>query len=113
MWDAREYKTLPILIHKHELARRHEAPMVHSVRTIFPDFRSLREVFVPGTRLKVTQVFVEHHIQLGEQFDDLLVGIVVIGKDVVASSMATWSPEQRDTLPGKVVARLLYMRPVF
>ena len=87
--------------------------MIHSLRTVFPYLRSLWEVFMPGTRFKVAQVFVEHDIQLGEQFDDLLVGIVVIGKDVVASSMATWSPEQRDTLPGKVVARLLYMRPVF
>ena len=67
--------------------------MVHSVRTVFPDFRSLWEVFVPGTRFKVAQVFVEHDIQLGEQFDDLPVGIVVIGKDVVTSSVATWSPE--------------------
>ena len=87
--------------------------MVHSVRTIFPYFRSLREVFVPGTRLKVTQIFVEHHIQLGEQFDDLLVGVMVIGKDVVASSVAAWPPEQRDALPGKMITRLLYMRPVF
>ena len=66
--------------------------MVHSVRTICPYFRSLWEVFVPGTRFKVAQVFVEHDIQLGEQFDDLLVRVVVIGKDVVTGSVAPWSP---------------------
>ena len=87
--------------------------MVHSVRTVFPDFRSLWNVFVPGTRFKVGQVFVEHDIQLGEQFDDLLVGIVVIGKDVVTGSVTAWSPEQRNVMPGKVIARLLHMCPIF
>ena len=87
--------------------------MVHSLRTVFPYFRVLWEVFMPGTRFKVAQVFVEHDIQLGEQFDDLLVGVVVIGKDVVTSSVATWSPEERDAMPGKVIARLLHMRPIF
>ena len=87
--------------------------MVHSLRTVFPYLRPLWEVFMPGTRFKVAQVFVEHDIQLGEQFDNLLVGIVVIGKDVVTSSVATWSPEQRDAMPGKVIARLLHMRPIF
>ena len=87
--------------------------MVHSVRTVFPYLRPLWEVFVPGTRFKVAQVFIEHDIQLGEQFDDLLVGIVVIGKDVVTGSVATWSPEQRDVMPGKVIARLLHLRPIF
>ena len=87
--------------------------MVHSLRTVFPYFRSLGEVFVPGTRFKVAQVFVKQDIQLGEQFDDLLVGIVVIGKDVVTSTVATWSPEQRDAMPGKVIARLLHMHPIF
>ena len=87
--------------------------MVHSVRTVFPYLRPLWEVFVPGTRFKVAQVFVEHDIQLGEQFDDLLVGIVVIGKDVVTSPVATWPPEQRDAMPGKVIARLLHLRPIF
>lgn len=87
--------------------------MVHSVRTVFPYLRSLWEVFVPGTRFKVAQVFVEHDIQLGEQFDNLLVGVVVIGKDVVTSSVAAWPPEQRDVMPGKVIARLLHLRPIF
>ena len=87
--------------------------MVHSLRTVFPYLRSLWEVFVPGTRFKVAQVFVEHDIQLGEQFDNLLVGVVVIGKDVVTSSVAAWSPEQRDVMPGKVIARLLHLRPIF
>ena len=87
--------------------------MVHSLRTVFPYFRSLWEVFVPGTRFKVAQVFVEHDIQLGEQFDDLLVGVVVIGKDVVTSSVATRTPEQRNAMPGKVIAGLLHLRPIF
>ena len=87
--------------------------MVHRVRTVFPYFWSLWEVFVPGTRFEVAQVFIEHQIQLGKQLDDLLVGIVVVGKDVVASSVAPWSPEQRDVMPGKMVARLLHMRPIF
>ena len=87
--------------------------MVHSMRAVLPDLRSLWEVFVPGTRFKVAQVFVEHDIQLGEQFDDLLVGVVVIGKDVVTGSVAAWPPEQRDAMPGKVIARLLHMRPIF
>src|SRR5438105_423025 len=101
------------LIHKHKFVRWHESPVVHSVWTILPYLRSLWEVFVPWTRFKVAQVFVEHDIQLGEQFDDLLVGIVVIGKDVVTGSVATWSPEQRDAMPGKVIACLLHIRPIF
>src|SRR5437764_13582837 len=100
------------LIHKHEFMRWHESPVVHSVRTIFSYLRSLWEVFVPGTRFKVAQVFIEHDIQLGEQFNDLLVRVVVIGKDVVTGSVATWSPEQRDAMPGKVIARLLYLHAI-
>ena len=87
--------------------------MVHSPRTVFPYLRSLWEVFVPGTRFKVAQVLVEHDIQLGEQFDDLLVGVVVIGKDVVTGSVAAWPPQQGDAMPGKVIARLLHLRPIF
>ena len=87
--------------------------MVHSVRIVFPYLRSLWEVFVPGTRFKVAQVFVKHDIQLGEQFDNLLVGVIVIGKDVVTGSVAAWPPEQRDVMPGKVIARLLYLPPIF
>ena len=86
--------------------------MVHSVRTVFPYLRPLWEVFVPGTRFKVAQVFVEHDIQLGEQFDDLLVGVVMIGKDVVTRSVATRPPEQWDAMPRKVIARMLHMRPI-
>src|SRR5437763_7466982 len=95
------------LIHKQEFMRWHESPVVHSVRTVFPYLRSLWEVFVPGTRFKVAQVFVEHDIQFSQQFDDLLVRVVVIGKDVVTSSVATWPPVQRDSIPGMVIARLL------
>ncbi len=87
--------------------------MIYSLRTILPYFRSLWEVFVPGTWFKVAQVFVEHDIQLSEQFDNLLVWVVVIGKDVVTSSMAAWPPEQRDVMPGKVITRLLHLRPIF
>ena len=87
--------------------------MIHSLGTVFPYFRSLWEVFVPGTRFKVAQVFIEHNIQLGEQFDDLLVRVVVISKDVVTGSVAAWPPEQRDAMPGKVIARLLHLRPIF
>ena len=87
--------------------------MVHSLRTVFPYLRPLWEVFVPGTRFKVAQVFVEHDIQLGERFDDLTVGVVVIGKDVVTGSVASWPPKQRNLMPGKVIARLLHLRPIF
>ncbi len=86
--------------------------MVHGPRAVFPNFRSLWEVLVPGTRFKVAQVFVEHHIQLGEQFDDLLVGVVVIGEDVVTGSVAARTPEQRNLMPGKVIARLLHLCPI-
>ena len=68
--------------------------MVHGVRTVLPYFRALWEVFVPGTRLKVAEIFVEHNIQFGEQFDDLPIRVVVIGKDVVPDSVATW-PQSR------------------
>ncbi len=87
--------------------------MVHSLRTVFPYLGSLWEVFVPGTRFKVTQVFVEHDIQLGEQFDDLPLRVVVIGKDVVTGTVAAWPPEQRDAMPGKVIACPLHLRPIF
>ena len=82
------------------------------MRTVLPYLWPLWEVFVPGTRFKVAQVFIEHNIQLGEQFDDLLVGIVMIGKDVVTGSVAARPPEQRNVMPGKVIARLLHLRPI-
>ena len=86
--------------------------MVHGLRAVLPDLRSLGAVFMPGTRLKVAQIFIEHHIQLGEQFNDLLVGVVMIGKDVVTGSVAARTPEQGNVMPAKVIAGLLHLCPI-
>src|SRR5581483_10744444 len=60
--------------------RRRHAP---DVARTFPHLRLLRPVAVPGPRIEITEVLVEHLVELGEQLDDLVVRIAVIGVDVV------------------------------
>src|SRR5262249_22541110 len=61
---------------------RWRAPDV--VRRGAPHFRHLRMVAVPWPRLEVAELFVEHFIELGEHLDDLVVGIAMVGIDVVS-----------------------------
>jgi hypothetical protein len=37
---------------------------------------------MPRARIKITEVLVQHFIELGEQLDDLVIGVAVIGVDV-------------------------------
>src|SRR5271166_1350843 len=64
-----------------EIRPRRRAPDIGLARD--PGLRPLRRVLVPGPRLEIAELLVLHLIELAEQFDHLIVGIAVIGGDVV------------------------------
>src|SRR5712692_6157476 len=47
-----------------------------------PDLGPLRLVVMPGTRLEVAELLVEHLVELAEEFDDVVVMVAVIGGNV-------------------------------
>src|SRR5215472_8130959 len=69
-----------------------------------PGLRPLRRVLVPGPRLEIAELLVLHLVELAKQFDHLIVGIAVIGGDVVARAVAQRSPDDRNLLLPEQVA---------
>jgi hypothetical protein len=67
---------------------------------------------MPRPRLEVAELFIEHFIELGEHLDDLVVGIAVIGVNVVAGTVAARTPDNRNLLTAQKIARRLHLRPV-
>ena len=65
--------------------RRRRAP---DVARLLPHLGLLRTVAVPGPRIEIAELLVEHLVELGEQLDDLVVRIAVIGVEVVARARA-------------------------
>src|SRR5918994_1392590 len=82
--------------------RRHapdDAPVV-------PHLRPLRMVAVPRPRIEVAERLVEHLVELGEQLDDLIVRIAMVGVDVVARPVPPRPPGEIDVLRAEEVHRL-------
>src|ERR1700682_554825 len=88
-----------------KIRRRRWAPDIGLAA--LPGFRPLRRVLMPGPRLEIAEVLVHHLVELAEEFDHLIVGIAVIGGDVVAGAVAQRSPDDRDLALAEPVAGLL------
>src|SRR5215217_1846351 len=91
-----------------ERAERAEAPIA-AQRIVRPYLRPLREILMPGTRLEIAELLVTHNVHLGEDFHPLVVGIAVIGGDVVADHMANRAPDDLDVVAREQIAGALHL----
>src|SRR5262249_24218704 len=66
-------------------------------RRIFalPDLGTLWVVVVPRPRLEVAERLVVHLIHFGEQFDDVVIRIAMIDKDIVTDAVPAGPPDER------------------
>src|ERR1700719_232953 len=85
------------------IGRGRRAPDVARRRRA-PHFRALRTVAVPQPRIEIAERLVHHLVELGEQLDDLVVGIAVICEDVVARPVAARTPDDRNVLAAEEIA---------
>src|SRR4051794_24852053 len=92
------------------VGRRRRPPDV--ARHRHPNFRPLRLVAVPRPRIEVAERLVHHLVELGEQLDDLVVRVAVIGEDVVARPVPPRPPDDWNIPRAEVVACGLHVRPV-
>src|SRR5580700_9643828 len=88
-----------------EIRRRRRAPDV-GLATL-PGFWPLRRVLMPGPRLEIAEVLVDHLVEFAEEFDHLVVRVAVIGGDVVARAVAQRAPDDRDLALAEQVAGIL------
>src|SRR6516165_5976937 len=79
-------------------------PPIIRRRVVAPDFRPLRAILVPRSRLEIAELLVEHQVDVGEELDGDAVGVLVIDRDVVPDEMADRTPEQLDVLAREEVA---------
>ena len=77
------------------IRRRRRAP---DVADLVPHLRHLRTIAVPRPRIEIAELLVEHLVEFGEQLDDLVVRIAVIGVDVVARPVPARAPGELDVL---------------
>src|SRR5262245_1707183 len=89
---------------------RPDAPDV--ARQAHPGLRPLRTVAVPGTRLEIAELLVEHQIHAVVELDQMAIGIVVIDRDVMAGPVADRSPENLSAVAAQEVAGLVHVRGV-
>ena len=91
------------------IRRRRRAP---DVARLVPHLRHLRTVAVPRPRIEIAELLVQHLVELGEQLDDLVVRIAMIGVDVVARPVPARPPGELDVLAAEEIAGVLDLRPV-
>src|SRR5580692_3136540 len=77
-----------------KIRRRRRAPNIGLAA--LPGFRPLRRVLMPGPRLEIAEVLVDHLVELAEEFDHLIVRIAVIGGEVVTGPVAQRPPDDRN-----------------
>ena len=78
-------------------------PLVDRGEVDLPGPRVHRELLVPGPRFPVALGLVDHDVDLGEQLDDVAVGVAVVGEQVVARPVAPRPPVQPVAVLGEVV----------
>src|SRR5262249_59166637 len=76
-----------------------------------PHLRSLRIVAVPRPRLKITKLLI-HAVKLGESLGDQSIRRAMIGEQIVADAVPSWTPQQLIAAQAEKIAGLLQMRPV-
>jgi hypothetical protein len=48
---------------------------------------------MPGLRVEIAERFVLHLVELGEQLGDQAVGTAVVGEEIVADAVTSWTPK--------------------
>src|SRR5262249_14244252 len=91
-----------------ERPERAEAP-IGAQRVGRPHLRPLREVLVPGPRLEIAEFLVAHDVHLAKKLDTLVVGVAMIGGDVVSDNVPDRPPDQVDAVAGEMVAGTLQL----
>ena len=82
---------------------RAEAPVV-AQRVSRPGLRHLRPVLMPRPRIEIAERLVLDLVHLAEQLDANIVGVAVIGRDVVADDVAARAPDQLDVVLAEEIA---------
>src|SRR6266550_196830 len=96
----------------HHLLGRHRAPEVRCVRTLRPCLWTLRIVPVPRARIEITQRFVLHLIEFGEQLCNEAIRAAVIGEEIVPDAVPSRSPQDPIAVVAQEITRGLHMRPI-
>src|ERR1700685_1044049 len=69
-------------------------------------------VTMPRPRLEIAKRFIEHLVELGEHFNDLVIGIAVIGVDIVPRPMTAGPPNDGNILAAQQIASRLHLSPI-
>src|SRR5262249_49618062 len=77
-----------------------------------PGLRQLRPVLVPRAWIEPAERLVLHLVHLAKQLDPHVVGVAVVGRNVVADDVARRPPHQVDVVLGEEVAGTVDLRPV-
>jgi hypothetical protein len=75
-----------------EILRDLWAPDVAAL-VLWPNHRKLRAIAMQRLRIEITEVFIRHAIELGEELDDLAPRITMIGRDVMTGTVAQGLPQ--------------------
>src|SRR5262245_64941546 len=82
-----------------EILGRRRAPDGRPARR--PYLRPLRLIVMPGTRLEIAELLVEHLIHFAEELDDLIVVVAVVGGDVVTRAVEQGSNDDGNLIVGE------------
>ena len=67
---------------------------------------------MPGARLEIAELLISHLVEFAEQLDDLIVGLAIIDRNVVAGAVAHRSPDDVDLVLGEDVAGVFQVHDV-
>src|SRR5437868_4766084 len=67
---------------------------------------------MPRAWIEIAELLVQHLVELGEKFGDQPARAAMIGKEVVADTMAPWPPQRPVAVEAEEVAGALQVRPV-
>ena len=65
---------------------------------------------MPGPRLEVAELLVFHLVELGEQLGDQSVGTAVVGEEIVADAVTSWTPKNLVAVLAQEIAGALLSR---
>src|ERR1700682_5703762 len=69
-------------------------------------------IAMPRPRFEIAERFIEHLVELGEHLDDLVIGIAVIGINIVPRPMPARPPDDGNIFAAQETASRLHLRPV-
>ena len=67
---------------------------------------------MPGLGVEITERFIFHLVELSEQLGDQSVGTAVVGEEIVADAVTSWTPKNLVAVLAQEIAGALHMGPV-